>query len=475
MSKSYEYDAVVVGSGPNGLAAAITLAKAGHSVILFESKPTVGGGMRSAELTLPGFMHDVCSAIHPLAVESPFFKSLNLEKFGLEWIHPHVPLAHPFDDGAAVVLDRSIDITSEGLGSDAKAYKNLMQSLVKNWDDISSDVLGPLRFPSHPISMAGFAYLAIRSSLDFSHKYFKDERTRSFFAGLCAHSILPLDKLITSAFGLILGTLGHTVGWPLPKGGTQKIANALADYFLSLGGKICTDHNVGNIDHLPSSRVILCDISPRQMLQIAGHRLPNHYNKQLSKYRYGPGVFKIDWALNHPIPWKAQVCSQAGTVHIGGTEAEIAFSEQQVWNNNHSDKPFVLIAQPSLFDATRAPPTKHIAWGYCHVPHGSNIDMTSAIENQLERFAPGFKDCVLARNTMPALEMENYNANYIGGTINGGVQDIFQLFNRPVGLLNPYATPVKGLYFCSASTPPGGGVHGMCGFHAATIASRQCF
>lgn len=474
MSKSYEYDAVVIGSGPNGLAAAITLAKAGHSVILFESKNTIGGGMRSAELTLPGFIHDVCSAIHPLAVASPFFKSLNLEKFGLEWIQPQVPLAHPFDDGTAVLLERSIEITSQVLGKDAKIYKKLMENLVKNWNYIASDILGPLRFPSHPIAMAEFAALGLRSSLGFSNKYFQDKRTKGLFAGLCAHSILPLDKLLTSAFGLILAILGHTVGWPLPKGGTQKIANALADYFSSLGGKLCTDKKIDNIDHLPSSRVILCDISPKQMLQIAGHRLPNHYNKRLSEYRYGPGVFKIDWAMHHPIPWKAKACSMAGTVHVGGTEAEIAFSEKRVWENDHSEKPFVLVAQPSLFDSTRAPVGKHTAWGYCHVPHGSNVDMTSFIENQLERFAPGFKDCILAKNTMSALDMEIYNPNDIGGTINGGVQDIFQLFNRPVGLLNPYATPLKGLYFCSASTPPGGGVHGMCGFHAATIAKRQC-
>jgi phytoene dehydrogenase-like protein len=473
MPKSY--DAIVIGSGPNGLAAAITLAQAGLSVVVFEAKETIGGGMRSAELTLPGFIHDICSAVHPLGIGSPFFKSLPLDQYGLEWIQPSVPLAHPFDDGSAVILYRSIDSTSDMLGSDGIAYKKLMAPLVDNWNNLADEILGPLHFPKHPLLMAQFAILAIRSANSLSKSRFQGERARSFFLGLAAHSIMPLTQPLTAAFGLILGALGHAEGWPIPKGGSQKIADALALYFLSLGGKICTGRYIDNVDKLPSSKVILCDISPRQLLQIAGDRLPSRYKGNLERFRYGPGVFKIDWALNAPIPWKATECARAGTVHLGTTSEEILASESAIWKNCIPDKPYVLIAQPSLFDSTRAPKGKHTAWGYCHVSNGSTIDMTTKIEAQIERCAPGFRDCIIARSTKSAKEMEQYNPNYVGGDINGGVQDITQLYTRPTARVVPYSTPIKGLYICSSSTPPGGGVHGMCGYHAASAALKQCF
>lgn len=467
------HDAIVIGSGPNGLAAAITLDQAGLSVILFEARNTVGGGMRSGELTLPGFVHDICSAIHPLGVGSPFFKSLPLDKHGLEWIQPSIPLAHPFDDGTAALLDRSIDMTGATLGTDADAYKQLIEPLATRWNDLAGDILAPLHFPQHPLLLARFGAIAVRSAFGLAQQRFAGERARSFFAGLAAHAIMPLEWSLTAAFGLILGALGHAVGWPLPRGGSQKIADALASYFISLGGKISTGVNIENIDQLPPSKVILCDISPKQLVQIAGNRLPSSYKSKLERYRYGPGVCKVDWALNSPIPWKAKECARAGTVHLGGSLEEIAFSEREVWAGNHPQKPYIIIAQQSLFDPSRAPEGKHTAWGYCHVPNGSTRDMTEIIEAQISRFAPGFKECVLARCTKSAMDLEHYNANYVGGDINGGVQDIWQLFTRPIAALDPYSTPVKGLYICSASTPPGGGVHGMCGYHAASAVLKR--
>lgn len=466
----YQYDAVIIGSGPNGLAAGITLAQAGLSVIIFEAKETIGGGMRSGELTLPGFTHDICSAIHPLGIGSPFFGSLPLEKHGLEWVHPLTPLAHPFDDSPSAILERSIDATASGLEIDSRNYTSLMEPFVTRWNALASDILGPLHFPKHPFLLSSFGMLGMRSATSLSNSLFQTERARGLFAGLAAHSVLPLDRHLTAAFGMVLGILGHAVGWPIPKGGSQKIANALGSFFQSLGGQIQTGFNVENIDALPSSRLILCDVTPRQLLQIAGHRLPDHYKKQLTKYRYGPGVFKIDWALNHPIPWRDKECALAGTVHLGGTTEEISNSESEVWKNNHPDKPFIILAQQSLFDKTRCPEGYHTGWAYCHVPNGSTVDMTDRIETQVERFAPGFRDCIIARSVKSAMEMQFYNPNYIGGDIIGGVQDIYQLLTRPVIRLNPYSTPYKGLYICSSSTPPGGGVHGMCGYHAAMAA-----
>lgn len=469
----HAYDAVVVGSGPNGLAAAIEMASAGCSVAVFEAKETAGGGMRTAQLTLPGFLHDICSAIHPLGVGSPFFQKLSLEKYGLQWVHPTAPLAHPFDDGTAAMLERSIEATGEMLGPDKEAYRHLMQPLTERWGKIAEAILGPPRFPSHPIAVARFVVKALQSAESLAKRTFSNDPARGLFAGLAGHSVLPLDACITSAFALVLGILGHAYGWPFPKGGSQKIADALTQALMARGGKIFTGAEVKNIDELPKAQAIFLDVTPRQTLHLAGHHLPDSYKKKLEKYRYGPGVFKVDWALSAPIPWKAEMCKRAGTVHLGGTLEEIAASERQVWQGRHPEKPYVLLAQQSLFDNSRAPPGKHTAWAYCHVPNGSVIDMTDRIETQVERFAPGFKECILARHTFSPAAMESYNANYIGGDIAGGVQDFWQVAARPVASLNPYRTPLKGLYLCSSSTPPGGGVHGMCGYHAARAALRR--
>lgn len=470
-----QYDAIIVGSGPNGLSAAIVLARAGRSVLVVEAKDTIGGGTRSKELTLPGFVHDVCSAIHPLGYGSPFFRTLPLEEYGLEWVHPPIALAHPLDDGTALLLSRSIDDTSATLGPDANAYKRLMAPFVKNWDAIVNAFVGPLRLSPllHPFALAPFALSALSSARWLAEHRFKGVRARALLAGVSAHSMLPLERLTSAAAGLILMTLGHVCGWPLPRGGSQKIADALAAYLRSLGGEIVTGLEVENIDALPSSRAVLFDVTPRQLLRIASHRLPENYKRSLQRYRYGPGSFKLDFALSDPIPWQAQECLQAGTVHLGGTFAEIAASERQVWQGEPSERPFVLLAQQSLFDVTRAPEGMHTAWTYCHVPHGSTFDMTERIEAQIERFAPGFRERILARHVFTPADLERYNANYIGGDINGGVQDLWQLFTRPTFRLVPYTTPAKNIFICSSATPPGGGVHGLCGYFAAQAILRQ--
>lgn len=475
MFKREAYDAVVVGSGPNGLAAAITLAKAGLSVVVIEARDSIGGGMRSAELTLPGFTHDICSAIHPLGFSSPFFQSLPLASNGLEWIQPPAAAAHPFDDGPAAILKRSIKDTGLTLGSDAQAYKQLMEPFVANWNNLAPDLLAPLHLPSHPIEIARFGLRAIRSATGLAKSWFNEKHTQGFFAGLAAHSIMPLEWHLTAAFGLVLGILGHSAGWPIPRGGSQQIANALGSFFTNLNGEIVTGITINRLDELPSAKAILFDVTPKQLLKITGNQFPAKYRHQLEKYRYGPGVFKIDWALSSPIPWKSTECSLAGTVHIGGALEEIAQSEREIWEGKHAEKPYVIVAQQSLFDSSRAPPGKHTGWAYCHVPNKSNYDMTAKIESQIERFAPGFRDCILARSTMTAPELERYNPNCVGGDINGGVQDITQFFTRPAGWFNPYSTPLKGVYICSSSTPPGGGVHGMCGYHAAQSALKNSF
>lgn len=470
-----QYDAVVVGSGPNGLAAAITLAQAGCSVLVIEGKETIGGGLRSAELTLPGFIHDPCSAVHPLGMASPFFSGLPLERFGLHWIQPDAPLAHPLGSGEvdAVLVDRSLDITAARLGVDAGRYRLLMEPLVENWEDLLGDLLGPLRVPRHPLLYARFGATAVLPATGLARSLFKADRARAVFAGLACHSILPLERPLSAAFGLTLGLLAHSVGWPIPAGGSQRVTDALVGYFQSLGGDLVTGWMVQRLDELPKASVYLFDITPRQLLQIAGKRLPSGYRRQLGRFRHGPGVFKIDLALDGPIPWADPNCALAGTVHLGGTLDEIAASERAVWRGEHPEQPFVLLAQQSLFDASRAPAGKHTVWAYCHVPNGSTVDMTGVIEAQIERFAPGFRDRILARHTRSAVELEQYNPNYIGGDINAGVQDLRQQFTRPAIRPVPYTTPDPQIYLCSSSTPPGGGVHGMCGYHAAQAALRR--
>jgi len=469
------YDAVVVGAGPNGLSAAITLAQAGRSVLVVEAEESVGGGARSGELTLPGYVHDLGSAIHPLGAASPFFNSLSLAEHGLEWVHPDAPLAHPLDGGIAAVLERSVDETGYTLGPDAAAYRRLLGPLVAAWDDIAPVLQGPLGVPRHPIALARFGVLALRPATMLARSVFDGERARALLAGNGAHSLLALEQPITGAFALTLAALGHVVGWPFPRGGAQKIADALAWRLGELGGEIVTGARVSSLDELPPSRVILCDLTPNGLLKVAGSRIPPGFRRKMEGYRWGLGAFKVDWALDGPIPWSASDCLRAGTVHVGGTMEEIALGERTTWNGGHAERPFVLLAQQTLFDATRAPEGKHTAWAYCHVPNGSTFDMTERIEAQVERFAPGFRDRILARSISPPVELERQNANLVGGDVNGGIQDIRQLFTRPRAHHVPYATPVPGLYLCSSSTPPGGGVHGMCGYFAARAALRYSF
>jgi phytoene dehydrogenase-like protein len=464
------YDAVVVGSGPNGLAAAVELARNGCSVIVLEAEDTVGGGARSAELTLPGFVHDVGSAIHPLGYASPFFSTLPLEDHGLEWVHPPAPLAHPFDDGTATVLERSVEETGRTLGSDAEAYQRLMQPIARDFDRIVGSLLGPPRLPRHPVALAGFGLRALRSARGLAEGLFRGEKAKGLFAGNAAHSFLPMEQAPSASFGLVLSAVGHAAGWPFPKGGSQKIADALVSYLRSMGGEVYTGVRVGSIEEVPRTRTVLFDVTPRQLLKIAGEHFTGRYRRALEHYRYGPGVFKVDFALDGPIPWRAEECLRAGTVHIGGTLDEISAGEAAVSRGEHPEHPFVLLAQQSLFDASRAPEGKHTVWAYCHVPNGSTIDMTERIEAQIERFAPGFRDRILAKSTMGPADLQRINANHVGGDINGGIMDFRQLFTRPTARLTPYSTPAKGLYICSSSTPPGGGVHGMCGYFAARAA-----
>jgi phytoene dehydrogenase-like protein len=467
------YDAVVVGSGPNGFAAAITLAKAGYKVALYEAKDTIGGGMRTKELTLSGFKHDVCSAIQPLGLASPFFRELPLEKFGLSWIQPDAPLAHPLED-KAVILEKSLEHTAASLGIDGEAYQFLFRGFVDNSDKLIESFLAPLiRIPQHPFLMARFGLYALRPCTMLANQLFKTKEAKALFAGLAAHAILPLEAPATAAFGLVLGMLGHAVGWPIPKGGSQTIADALAAYLKSLGGEIFVNHDIKNLNELPKAKAIFLDITPKQFLELAGEQLPSSYRNTLQRFRYGAGVFKIDYALSEAVPWKDKNCSRAGTVHLGGTLEEIALSEHEMSQGRHAERPYVLVAQQSLFDDSRAPKGKHTLWAYCHVPNGSSQDMTAQIENQLERFAPGFKDIVLARHTMNTQQMQAYNPNYLGGDINGGAADLLQLFKRPVLSVSPYRTPLKNVYLCSSSTPPGGGVHGMCGYYAAKTALKD--
>ncbi|GAB3296037.1 phytoene desaturase family protein [Hymenobacter tenuis] len=469
-----EYDAVVVGSGPNGLAAAIVLRQAGLSVLLLEGKDTLGGGLRTAELTLPGFHHDICSAIHPLAAASPFFQTLPLAQYGLEYLTPLVAAAHPFDDGTAAAVSMSLPDTARRLGMDARAYEQLLAPLVAQWPSIANDVLAPLQFPKHPLHMARFGLPALLPATVLT-RHFQTKEARGLFAGMAAHAIQPLSNLTTSAIGLVLLIAAHRQGWPLPKGGSQRIADALVAHFTALGGHIETGTFITSLSQLPKARAVLLDVTPAQLLQIAGHSLSTIYQWQLRRYRYGMGVYKIDWALDGPIPFTAPECRQAGTVHLGNTLEEIAASEKAAAQGQHPEKPFVLLAQQSLLDASRAPAGKHTAWAYCHVPNGSRQNMTAAIEQQVERFAPGFRDRIIGRHTFDTAQMQAHNPNYVGGDINGGLLDITQLFTRPALRASPYRTSKPGLYLCSSATPPGGGVHGMCGYHAARRALRDVF
>ena len=465
-------DAVVVGSGPNGLAAAIELARAGLSVRVLEAADTVGGGARSAELTLPGFVHDICSAIHPLAVASPFLRTVPLEAHGVEWVQPPAALAHPFDDGTAALLERSPGAIAPTLGEDGRRWRGVFAPLVHDLDPLLEELLAPAHLPTHPLVLARFGTRAALPATTLAQLSFRSSRARGLFAGLAAHSMLQLERPPSAAFGLVLGVLGHGVGWPLARGGSQTISDALADYLRSLGGEIETGRRVDSLGELSEAQVAMLDVTPRGFLALAGDRLPAGYRRRLERYRYGPGVFKLDWALDGPIPWRAAECTQAATVHLGATLEEITASEKAPARGTIAERPYVLLAQQSLFDPTRAPAGRHTAWAYCHVPNGSTVDMTERIELQIERFAPGFRERVLARSVLGPAELEQHNPNNVGGDINGGVADLRQMFTRPVARRSPYTTPLPGVFLCSSSTPPGGGVHGMCGYYAARAALR---
>jgi phytoene dehydrogenase-like protein len=466
-------DAVIVGSGPNGLAAAVELARNGAEVLVLEAAETIGGGTRTAELTLPGFHHDVCSAAHPLGILSPYLSKLPLAEHGLTWIQPPASVAHPLDGQPAAMLRKSIDATSASLSPDANAYRRLVGPLLHHPDELIAEILGPAHLPRHPLVLARFGAPALLPATVLARMWFRGGRARALLAGCAAHSILPLSRPVSAAVGLLFLATGHVETWPIAKGGSASITNALAGYLRSLGGRIETGAAVHALADLPASRIVLFDTSPDQVAAIAAPVLPSKYVRRLGRYRYGPGIFKIDWALDGPIPWTDPACLDSATVHVGGSLDEIASAESAVWRGEHPDRPFTIVVQPSLFDPSRAPRGKHTGWAYCHVPAGSSTDRTDVIERQVERFAPGFRDRILARHVMNPKDLERYNPNYVGGAITGGVTDLRQLFTRPVARIDPYSTPNPDVFICSASTPPGGGVHGMCGYHAARSALRR--
>ncbi|MFZ1139460.1 MAG: NAD(P)/FAD-dependent oxidoreductase [Candidatus Sulfotelmatobacter sp.] len=460
--------ACVIGAGPNGVAAAIVLAQAGMPVDVLEAESTPGGAARTLELTLPGFRHDFGSAVYPMGAGSPFFSSLPLINHGLEWIHSPAALAHPLDDGTAVLLERDLDKTKHSLGIDGPAWDKLMRPFVERWTKFAPQILRPVSFvPRHPWLMARFGMVGLQSAQAVARR-FRDQRTRALFAGFAAHSFLSFDEPLSAAFAVLMAVPAHAVGWPIPRGGAQSITNALCSFLSTFGGKVCTSSPVDDLAALPNYDLFLCDLTPRQLVKVGAPRLSESYKRQLGRYRYGAAAFKVDYALNAPIPWKARECLQAASVHLGGSFEEIAASEKAVRNGQHADRPFVLLAQPSLFDRLRAPAGKHTAWAYCHVPNGSKVDMLERLEDQIERFAPGFRDCILARRVFSPADLESMDANLVGGDIGGGVMDIRQFLFRPTW--RHYATSAPDIYICSSSTPPGGGVHGMCGYHAAKMA-----
>jgi phytoene dehydrogenase-like protein len=464
------HDAIVVGAGPNGLAAAIEIARAGRSVLVIEAHEEAGGGCRSAELTLPGFVHDVCSAVHPLAIASPFVRALPLDRLGVRLVHPEIPLAQPLLGRPAALLHRSVDETAAGLGQDERAYKRLMEPLVRSADALVEGILGPLRIPRHPFAMARFGLSGLWSAAGLVNRRFEGDSAKALLGGAAAHAMLPLDSSPTAAVGLLLTLLGHAVGWPMVEGGSGRLTAALVAYLEELGGEVQTSERVTSLEELPRAKAILFDLSPANFAKIASDRLPARYVKRLQKFRHGPGIFKMDWALDGPVPWNDPNCSRAGTVHVGGSLSEMIESEKAPGQGRIAERPYVLLSQPGACDRTRAPEGKETLWAYCHVPSGSTEDMTGRVEAQIELFAPGFRDRILARSAIGPKDLESYNANYIGGDITGGVQDLRQTFTRPVARINPYTTPNESLFICSASTPPGGGVHGMCGHYAAKAA-----
>ncbi|MGA8062009.1 MAG: NAD(P)/FAD-dependent oxidoreductase [Candidatus Sulfotelmatobacter sp.] len=460
--------ACVIGAGPNGLAAAIVLAQAGMRVDVLEAESMPGGAARTLELTLPGFLHDFGSAVYPLGAGSPFFASLPLINHGLEWIHSPAALAHPLDDGTAVMLERDLGEARDSLGIDGPAWDKLMRPFVERWSEFAPEILRPVSFiPRHPWLMARFGMLALQPARVVARR-FRSQRTQVLFAGLAAHSFLSLDEPLSAAFAILMAVPAHTVGWPIPRGGAQSLTNALCRFLSTFESKLSTSSPVQNLSALATYDLLLCDLTPRQLLKVGGQRLSDSYKRRLGRYRYGAGVFKVDYALSAAIPWKATSCLRAATVHLGGSFEEIATSEQEVRTGQHPDRPFVLLVQPSLFDTSRAPAGKHTAWAYCHVPNGSKLNMLEKLENQIERFAPGFRDCILARRVFSPADLESMDANLVGGDIGGGVMDVRQILFRPTW--RHYGTSARDIYICSASTPPGGGVHGMCGYHAAKMA-----
>lgn len=468
-------DAIVVGSGPNGLAAAIRLAEAGKSVRVYEASDTIGGGMRTRELIAPDHRHDLCSAIHPTAVISPYFKSLPLDKYGLEWIFPPVSVAHPLDGGEAAMLSSDLVESCESLGEDGAAHRKLVVPLLRQLDELMPDLLAPLRIPSHPVTMARFGLSAVQSAVGYARRKYRTDAARALFVGNAAHSFLPLERYLTAAMGVILSLGAHRPGWPVAKGGSQAIADALGAHLRALGGEIVTRHPVRSWADLPESSVVMLDMAPHRIADLAEDALPRRYLAALRRFRYGPAVFKLDWVANEAIPWTHAHCRRASTVHVGGTMEEIAAAEAAIWRDEIPERPFTLVSEPTRFDRSRAPIGRHIGWAYCHIPQGCTRDMSGAIVEQIERFAPGFRDTIEHSHAMGPTEYEAYNANFVGGHIIGGVADIAQLFTRPVKRINPYATPNRRLYVCSASTPPGGGVHGMCGYFAAETALRRAW